>query len=493
MATISSSTPTPTPAATSASSTTGNIAKSLGLGSGTDTVALVKSLVDAQFAGKTAQLTKRSDTLTAQISTLSEVRSGITGFAGALTTLVKSGTLATQLTSSSGMVKASVLPGARVSGTSATVTVSRLASAQVAVTRESLAEGSSIGTGKLVLELGQVDGNGLFASNGKAIDPIVITAEDSISLQAVADKITAAKAGVTASVVSDAGGQRLVLKGATGAAQAFTLTAQPDTEGNGLERLNVGFGDDATGARLVTRAGNAEFTVDGVDLSRDSNSVTGAIPGVRLELNGLTAGVPATIGTTPPTDAITQAVNDFVATFNGVLDTVQKALDPKTGALRSDSATATLKRSLQRLTLTELTGATDGSPTTLAQIGIATNNDGTLRVETAQLARALNDHPAAVEAMFVQGTGATGKGLSAALNAISLAATDTQTGLGATSARYTKAQQVIDDEKAKITRDSETASTRMTQQFAASEARVAAYKAQQAQMETMVKMWTADR
>ncbi len=99
----------------------------------------------------------------------------------------------------------------------------------------------------------------------------------------------------------------------------------------------------------------------------------------------------------------------------------------------------------------------------------------------------------ALEAMFVAGTGATGKGLSAALNAISLAAVDTQTGLGATSARYTKAQTAIDDEKAKVTTQSETVSTRMTQQFAASEARVAAYKAQMEQMDTMVKMWTADR
>ncbi|KQN39537.1 hypothetical protein ASG37_08270 [Sphingomonas sp. Leaf407] len=498
---ITTSTSTATPATTTAAkttttgtnSTTGNIAKSLGLGSGTDTVALVKSLVDAQFAGKTAQLTKRQDTLTSQVSTLSEVKSGITGFANALTTLVKNGTLATQLTSSSGVVRASVLPGARVAGTMASVSVTRLASAQVAVTREAVPEGTALGTGSLTLKFGKIDGNGSFAWNGKDIDPIVLTSGDTASLQGIADKITSAKAGVTASVVSDANGQRLVLKGASGEEQAFTLTATPDTANNGLEKLNVGFDGSTSGARMVTQAGNAQLTVDGVELSRDTNSVTGAIPGVRLELTGLTAGVPATIGTTPPTDAISQAVTDFVATYNEVMATVQKATDPITGALRADPATASLKRSLQRLTLTELTTAGDDTPSRLAQIGVATNRDGTLRVETAQLAKALADNPAALEAMFVAGTGATGKGLSAALNAISLAAVDTQTGLGATSARYTKAQSAIDDEKTKVTTQSETVSTRMTQQFAASEARVAAYKAQQAQMETMVKMWTADR
>ncbi|MEL1817448.1 hypothetical protein, partial [Acinetobacter baumannii] len=85
----------------------------------------------------------------------------------------------------------------------------------------------------------------------------------------------AAKAGVTASVVTDANGQRLVLRSTDGANQAFTLTATPDSSSAspGLERLNVDFDSSTTdGAEVVTRAGNAVFSVDGVPMVSASNT-----------------------------------------------------------------------------------------------------------------------------------------------------------------------------------------------------------------------------
>jgi flagellar hook-associated protein 2 len=161
------------------------------------------------------------------------------------------------------------------------------------------------------------------------------------------------------------------------------------------------------------------------------------------------------------------------------------------GALRADPAATALQRALSRFTLTPLTNATDGSPRTLAEIGVATNRDGTLRVDTAVLTKALASYPATIEAMFAAGTAASGDGLSAALNAISGTATGA-TGLGASETRYTKAKAALGNEQLRLTEQSTNVSTRMTQQFAASEARVAAYKAQQTFMENQIKMWSKD-
>ncbi|MFX8016042.1 hypothetical protein ABTK76_19245, partial [Acinetobacter baumannii] len=68
------------------------------------------------------------------------------------------------------------------------------------------------------------------------------------SLQGIAKAINAANAGVTATVLTDSSGARLSLKGKTGEAQAFTLTATEDASAPGLAQLNVGVG--ATGTTI---------------------------------------------------------------------------------------------------------------------------------------------------------------------------------------------------------------------------------------------------
>ncbi|KQM38930.1 flagellar filament capping protein FliD [Sphingomonas sp. Leaf10] len=494
MVTTTSTATATTPKTTTTKATTPNLANALGAGSGVDTTALVKSLVEAQFANKNAQLTKKSDTLTAQISAVSELKSGISTFASALSTLSESGGLSTQLSSSGSAVKVSVATGSKVASLNASVSVARLATPQVAVTNDTFATTGSIGTGTLQLQLGSVGENGTFNANGTTIPPITITASDAASLQGVADKITAAKAGVTASVVTDANGQRLVLRSTEGANQAFTLTATPasGSASPGLERLNVDFDTSNGGSEVVTRAGNAVFSIDGVPMVSASNKVTGA-PGVNLELKAVTTDGPVTLSSSKPTEALTEAVNNVVLAYNEMLASVNKATDAITGDLRADPAAQSLKRSLQKLSIADLTGAKDGSPTTLASIGIATNNDGTLRVDKDMLTRALTNNPDAVEAMFAAGTGSdktTGTSLPAALNRIAANAKSTTLGLGASDKRYAEAQGVLAKEQAKVAEQTETTSTRMTQQFAASEARVAAYKAQQTFMENQIKMWT---
>jgi flagellar hook-associated protein 2 len=307
------------------------------------------------------------------------------------------------------------------------------------------------------------------------------------SLDGIASAINAAKAGVTASVITDQDGKAVLsLKGTTGATQAFTL--QADDSSSKLADFNVGYGTGATKTTLTGTAANAQLTVDGVSVQRSSNTITDLVTGVKLQLNAVTSG-PVSLTSSRPTSALTQAVSDLVDTYNQVYASAKSLTDTGTGDLKSDTAAKTLLRSLQTLTTKSLVSTgTSGAPTTLAQLGVATNRDGTLSVNTATLNKVLAAYPDEVEAMFATTSG-NALGLSSTISGISLAASSSITGLGASMSRYTKAQTELTDAQAKITTQSDAMSTRLTQQFSTMNSKVAAYKATQTFMTNQIAAW----
>jgi flagellar hook-associated protein 2 len=481
----------------SASSVTASAAQalftSLSSGSGVDTASLVSSLVQAQFAAKTGALTQKSTAITVQISATSTLMSTVAQFASALKGLATGGTLQTQpVSSNSNILTASALSGAKLAGLSTSVTVSQLATGQASRTTTAVASRTAaLGTGTLTLTLGTATYNGDktamtgFAPGGGT--PVTIDiASGATSLDGIAAAINAKKAGVTASVVTDADGSAyLSLKGTTGAAQAFTLEATSDPSGN-LAQLDVGVG--ATGTALTAGAQNARLTVDGVAVERASNTISDLVAGVKLQLTGTSNSAVALTSSTP-TDALKASINDFVDTYNEVLKALNEQLDPVTGPLRGDAAAQTLLRSLRSLTTKSvLSNTAAGTPTTLGEIGIKTNRNGTLSVDDATVTRALVNSPDAVEAMFAFSTTST-DGLTAALNSISLGASSTLYGLGASAKRYSEQASAVAKAQDAITTQSDAMTTRLTQQFASMNSKVAAYKSTQSFLKNQIDAW----
>jgi flagellar hook-associated protein 2 len=492
----STATPTPTPSVSGA-----DIVKTLGTGSGVDTTALVDGLVQAQFALKNQQLKTKEDAITAQISAVASTQSNITDFASALDTLVKGGTLASAPTSSNtAVLSATALSGAKLANLSASVEVDQIATPQSATTTTSFASRSAVvGTGTLTFTLGTatVDTNGgtmsAFTANtsgaGGATTTVAVTIDSTNNtLDGIAKAINAAKTGVTATVITDADGTaRLSLKGATGTANAFTVSG----DSTALQQFNVGPGQSAA-TSIGSAAANAKLKLDGVAVERASNTVSDLIDGVKLQLNSASIGNPVTLGGSTPTAALSAAVSNFVATFNETLSSLKTNLDPINGPLKSDVAANTLSRSLRALTTTPLVASTGvGAPTTLADIGIATARDGSVSVNATVLAAALAKYPDAVEAMFAPNTStaSSGAGLNAAFAAISKAATSPLYGLAASTATYTKAKTDVTDAESKATDDAATMKTRLTQQFAAMDSKVAAYKSTQAFLTAQIAAW----
>jgi flagellar hook-associated protein 2 len=482
-----------TSSTTSTTSTTAapqSIALALGVGSGVDTGALVTSLVNAQYADKKAQLATKETAFEAQVSSVAQLQSGITSFASALGSLVKGGSLVTQPTSSnSNVLTATALTGAKLAGLSASVEVTRLATAQTATTAIPIATRSTtVGTGILTFTFGTatVSDGAMTGFTANAAQPITVPIDSANStLDGIAKSINAAKAGITATVVTDADGTaRLSLKGPTGTANAFTLSG--DTPG--LATLNVG--KDQAATTIGSTAGNAALKLDGVAIERASNSISDLIDGVKLDLTSASIGNPVTIGSSTPTAGLTQAVSDFVETFNQMQAVVTGQIDATTGPLHNDLAATKLARSLSTLTTTNLvTGMPAGAPKTLAEIGVGTNRDGTLTVDATKLSAAMAQWPDVIEAMFADGTGASGAGIGAALNAISTTATDKNYGLVASTATYTKGEADISDQQTAMASDADNMTTRLTQQFASMDARVAVYKSTLSFLQAQIAAW----
>lgn len=461
-----------------------SIAKTLGTGSGVDIQALVSGLVEASFANRNAQLTAKGETLTAQISKVAELKSAISDFANALTQLTNGVSLATQPTSSNtNILNVTRTPGADLSGLGASVEVRQIAQAQVASTNAFSGPDYWVGTGTLTLTFGTANvSNGAMTSfTAGPASPISISIDSAHgTLDGVAQAINAANTGVTASVLTDSSGSRLVVKGATGASQAFELKGSPQ-----LRELDIGRGE--SGSTVNAAAQDAIVALDGVETTFPTNSISTLVEGVRLDLVSAAVGTKVTIGARVPTAELSQSVTNFVDTYNEIYKIAKAAVDPVSGPLRGDPAAKDLLRKLKSLAMaTLLPDAPAGTPRTLADLGVATQRDGTLRVDSARLAKMMATAPEQVEAMF-----AAGAGLTTALDAIAAKALDKNHGLGSSETNYAKAQDRLADDLDDMREATEKLRTRMTQQFAAMDAKVAAYKSTQSFLEQQIKAWNA--
>lgn len=464
-----------------------SIAVTLGVGSGIDTTALVSSLLDAQFGTKAKALTAKNDTLTAQISALSQLKSGLGGFSSALTSLVSGGSLSTQpISSNAAVANVSLLPGASISGLSASVEVKRLATAQVVTSAPVADKSAAFGKGTLTITLGTAsyDANDVpdgFTPKAGATPVTVTIGDGQNSLAGIASAINAANAGVTATVITDSTGARLSIKGQTGAEQAFTIDVAEDGSAPGLSAL--GFNATSQSMALTRKSQDALVALDGVDVRRAGNSISDLITGVKLDLIKASPGDVIDIGTTPPTAGLSQAVNDIVETYNQLLAMAKTDTDAKSGVLNGDAGVREFMRQMRELTSRNInSGAAEGAPTTLAQLGVKTNRDGTLSVDPAVLQSALSNSGAAVEKMLTVGLGS-------ALRDISLSLTGIGGALTASQSAYGRQQKEIATQQEKLTTDQAAMKDRLTSQYAGMDARVAAYKSTLSFLQQQVASW----
>lgn len=447
-----------------------SIANSLGFGSGIDTQQLVKDLAAASREPKVERVTTLAKQNNAKISALAQAKSDLDGFADSLGQMVSDGTLrSTPTVSDESILGATARAGMTADSFSATVEVTQLARAQTVYSAIVADKAAAIGQGTMTLTIGGV------------AKTITIGATND-SLDGLANAINASGAGVTASIVADDGGYRMIVKGPTGEANAFTLeTATPALTG-----FAYGTGGGMT---LGQSAANANFTIDGVAFSRASNIVDDVVPGMSLTLKKAASGQPVDIGASRPLDLIKQTVGDFVSVYNQLKNSLKTA----SGQAGAATGLRELERELQALVGKVLTS--HGSINKLTDIGISTTRDGLLSLDSAKLEKALATDAGAVEALFNPRRDAThtetsDPGIAFALDAIRDKAIATDGAIDRVSKSLDARKESLADALEKIEEREDAYAARLEKQFGGLDAKLAAFKATQSYLEQQIEMWT---
>ncbi len=351
----------------------------------------------------------------AELTAFGQVQSAVSTFQGALQSLTSASSLQglTATASDPTVLSASALTSA-VPG-SYSLTIGNLAQAQNLVAAGQTSLSAPIGTGAtttLSFNFGTITGtatNGIygsgttFTSNGSGIKTVTINSTNN-SLQGIRDAINAAGIGVTASIINDGSSTpyRLVLASTnTGAANSMSIAVSGDATVSSLLSYDP---TSTTGQNLnqSLAALNANLSVNGIAVSKASNTVSDIIPGVTLNLTKPSA-TPVTLTVAPDTATVTKNVNSFVTAYNALSTTLAKmtAYDPSTktaAILQGNLAILNIKSDLNGILNTPATGA--GTLNSLAQIGITSQPDGTLAVNSTTLASALQNNFSNVAGLF---------------------------------------------------------------------------------------------
>ena len=446
--------------ATSSGSATASLVSSLGGGSGIDMTGLAEQLAAAQYAARLDQITAKSDKLGTQISSASTLKSMISSLASSLGDRVRTGDLAATPQIANSTI-AQVSKGAATGRGTTTLEVTSLAKGQTLVTPALASDSTPVGAGTLTLRFGTISGTSFAADTARAA--VDITIPTGATLADVASAINAKGAGITAYVATGTNGAQLVLKGADGAANAFTLEAAESPTEPGLAALAWNPSGDL--ARLTAPASDAAYKLDGVQRTSASNTIADAAPGLSLKLTGTNQGAPTTISYSDPASAITGAMQDLTSALNEMIAELNKDTDPTSGALSNDPGARTLRRQLTTLASTQVMPANaSGAPTTLAELGLKTNRDGTFALDTARLADTLKRDPAGTGAMFTNGL----FGIYATFDKLArtIGSSSDPASLGGTVARLTKLQTTLGTQKSDIAAKQEDLRVRLVSRFA---------------------------
>jgi flagellar hook-associated protein 2 len=390
---------------------------SQGVGSNIDIAGIVSKLMDIERIPLN-RLDDKKASYDAKISALGQIKSALSTFQSSMSGLTYgSSFLATTVSSSNtSILTATGTSGAAVGNYS--IEVSQLAQTQKLVATGQADATAAIGSGTsttLTIDLGTISGGTFdsgtgtysgasFASNGSGPFNIVIDSSNN-TLEGIRDAINTAGIGVSATIVNDGDATnpyRLVLSSsASGADQSISIAVAGDATLSSL------LSHDPTGTQNLSEtvtAQDASFTVDGIAVTKSSNTVTDVISGVTLNLAAQTTGTPVTVSVAQDNDSIQATVEAFVNTYNDLASEIKKQTDSgyssgNVGALASDSATRQILSSIREELNTAVTSVT-GSYDSLSSIGVSFQTDGTLALDTTELNAALQADSTNVKELF---------------------------------------------------------------------------------------------
>lgn len=360
-------------------------------------------------------LAKKEASYQAKLSAYGTVKGALSTFQSAvagLSTTSKFQSLSAS-SSDSSMVAVSAKSPAQVGTYSLDIT--SLAHAQSLAAGGVASDTAAIGNGTLTFDFGTIsngtlglDGkytNASFDSNGNGTKTVTIDATNN-SLQGIRDAINNAGIGVTASIINDGSATpyRLVLNSnSMGKANSLKISVAGD---QALSDLLANDPANNAGQNLseTATAQDAVFKFNGIAMSKASNLITDALPGLTLNLLKAPTTSPVSVTVARDTSSINSSVSALVKAYNDLNAALKSvsSYDPatKTGQiLQGDSMVRTLQAQVRAALGTSVSN-TGGSITTLSQIGVSFQKDGTLALDSSKLSAAVSSNFSDIAALF---------------------------------------------------------------------------------------------
>ncbi len=362
--------------------------RSGGIASGLDTNAIIDALVKAERA-PINKLSVQKTSITTKITKIGSIKSAMSELvdaAGAVDSLNKV-LAANASTSNSGVVSATA-SGEATPG-SYSLTVQNLAVAEKDRSVAFSSADAPVKAGSLTISV-------------QGEDDVVVDIAEGDTLVNVIDKINSSGALVSATKIYDGTSYYLDINaqnsgydGAT-AADAVVLTeSYTGTTGTEL------------GLSEVRQAENAQFTFEGMAMTRKSNTLSDVVTGLTMELQAETATA-VTVDVGVDADGVVANIKAFVDKFNALAGKVEGELQVAEGtdrqsSLAGDPMLRSLRSDLSSLVYTPRANA-GSDPSILSSIGIKTGRDGSLEINEDKLREAIANNPNGVGRLFADST-----------------------------------------------------------------------------------------
>lgn len=465
------------------------ITTSTGLGSGLDINSIVTALVGADKEAAQTQITTQTTANTASISAIGTIKSAMAAYQTALTALGSTTTpafTAYSATSSSSTLTATA-DNTAVAGTYS-VTVQNLASgSKIASPAFSGGSSSAISSGTLKISQNGTDYN--------------VTVGSGATLQTVRDSINSSlqSKGITANIITDTSGSRLVLTSSTtGAGSDLTMSGISELAVDGT----TAFSSSSTAGGYITQGADAKLTIDGLSVTSASNTVSSAIGGITLNLGAgtltgsSTSSTPTTITVASNTSGLQTSVQSFVTAYNTLLSAVSSLTSTTTdsegnvvaGAMTYDNLPRSLQASLRSVLSTANSGS--GSLTVLSQLGVTTGTNGQLSFDTTKFTTAMSDKGlgSQIQSMF-SGT----NGIVARMSAVLTPYTQTGGILDQRSTQLNKTKSQLSDQQDALDLHVTTFTATLTAKYNAMDTLVGQMKAQATSITSFFDSLTASQ
>lgn len=442
-------------------------------GQGINVSATVSAVISAKRAPATNWQNQQT-MITSQVAELKSLQTEMSSLQSAFQNLNDfSGIFSAMNATSSNTTQVSASATSTAVKGSYNVVVNTLASTGASYSNEQAS--STISAGALVYSIG--------GGAAQTIDiPEGTNGSGTTTLSAAATYINQQNLGISASVITDALGSRLVLS-ATGSGAAASVSVQ--SAPSGLNFTNVP-GTDAS------------LTINGVPIASATNEISTVIHGVTLYLTGPTssAGVSVQVGT--DNSQVVSAVNSFITAYNAVITDLNgqfqynaslangtaTTANSTDGVLQNDSTARVLQQQLLSIISAAGSDSASSAFNSLAKAGIDMNNDGTLTLNSTALQNALLSNYGDIKAFFQSGGASTFaakfKGMMMNLNnsadgAIALDIKGLQS-------NYTALQKNINDLETQLT----DLQTTLTNKYAALNTSLQLYPTKLLQIETLL-------